>query len=305
MKGAIILACGIYKFENLINHMVYIGQAIDLEGRYNKHYKNIADKYHQEDLYKAFREFGFSNFSYEILEEFEDFNQEKLNQLECYYIEKFDSIKPNGYNMVPGGTNGAGLAKGKVVCQYDLQGNFIAEYPSAHQANYATGINYSSICACCRNEITHTKNFQWKYLDSDKQINDITNNIKIQSNTPIWQYDLNENFIKEYKNFNEAANNIKVSKAALCNCLKGKTSSCAGYKWSYANAKILKQPKKSWNGKKIGQFDKNNNLIKIYNSALEASKETGISNISIGKVCNGKAKSAGKYYWKFIIEENI
>lgn len=60
--------CGIYKYENPINHMVYIGQAIDLQERHKKHRYNISDKTHQEDIYKAFREFGFDNFKYEILE---------------------------------------------------------------------------------------------------------------------------------------------------------------------------------------------------------------------------------------------
>lgn len=280
--------------------MVYIGQAIDLEERYKKHCKNINDASHNEDFYIGLREFGLSNFDYSILEEFDSFDQNKLNELEIYYIEKYNSMKPNGYNMVPGGTNGAGLAKGKAVQQYDLKGNFIAEYSSAHQANYITGINYSSICACCRGEIIHTKQYQWKYVYDKKLIIDISNEIKVQSETPIWQYDLNGNFIQEYKNFHEATTNIKSSKSALCSCLKGKTNSCAGYKWSYANSPILKQPKKSWNGKKIGQFDKDGNLIKIYNSAVEAYQETGISNTSIGKVCNGKAKTAGKFIWKFI-----
>ena len=294
------MACGIYKFENLINHMIYIGQTNNLKERYNRHYRNINYKNRTEDIYKGFREFGFENFSYEILEEFEEFNQEKLNELECYYIKKFNSLKPNGYNMTPGGSSGMGFMQGKPVCQYDLYGNFIKEYPSAMQASDKTNIDNSSISACCREEILYTKNFQWKYKDSDKIIVDISNKIKVQQDTAIWQYSLQEEFIKEYKNFSEAASAIKVSKSVLCNCLKGKINTCAGYKWSYANKPILKQPKKSWNGKKIGQFDKNGNLIKIYESALEASKLTGISNTQIGKVCNGKAKTAGKFIWKFI-----
>ena len=159
MKEVIILANGIYKFENNINHMIYIGQAIDLKERYKKHIKNIKDLSHQEDFYIGLREFGLNNFSYEILESFEDFNPERLNKLENFYIEKFNCLRPNGYNMVPGGTNGAGLAKGKPVEQYDLLGNFIAKYRSAHEASRQTNINYSSICSCCREEISHVKEY--------------------------------------------------------------------------------------------------------------------------------------------------
>lgn len=38
---------------------------------------------------------------------------------------------PNGYNMIDGGSNGAGLAKGYEVIQYSLDGEYMAEYPSA------------------------------------------------------------------------------------------------------------------------------------------------------------------------------
>ena len=51
------LTCGIYKFENKINKMIYIGQAINLNERYNKHLKNINDKNRKEDLYIGIREF--------------------------------------------------------------------------------------------------------------------------------------------------------------------------------------------------------------------------------------------------------
>ena len=61
--------------------------------------------------------------------------------------------------MIDGGSNGAGFAKGRAVLQYDLLGNFIAEYPSARQAAEKTQINNSSISACCRGEISHTKDF--------------------------------------------------------------------------------------------------------------------------------------------------
>ena len=33
--------------------------------------------------------------------------------------------------MINGGSNGAGFAKGYKVIQYDLNGEYIAEYPSA------------------------------------------------------------------------------------------------------------------------------------------------------------------------------
>lgn len=41
----------------------------------------------------------------------------------------------------------------------------------------------------------------------------------------------------------------------------------------------------------------------IYESAREAFRLTGIHYASIGKVCNGKMKTAGGYHWRFVKEE--
>lgn len=50
--------------------------------------------------------------------------------------------------------------------------------------------------------------------------------------------------------------------------------------------------------KPVGQYDKDNNLIKEYPSYKIAEKTTGISHIS--DACNGNRKSAGGYIWKWL-----
>ena len=51
--------------------------------------------------------------------------------------------------------------------------------------------------------------------------------------------------------------------------------------------------------KKIKQIDINTGqTIKVYNSIVEASKDTNISRQTIGKVCLGKGKSAGGFKWE-------
>lgn len=93
---------GIYKFQNKINGIVYIGQSIHLDTRYNEHRRNCLNKKHINyycDFYKALREFGFDNFNYEIIEYCDE---NRLNEREVYWIAKYDSYH-NGYNMTPGG----------------------------------------------------------------------------------------------------------------------------------------------------------------------------------------------------------
>ena len=56
------------------------------------------------------------------------------------------------------------------------------------------------------------------------------------------------------------------------------------------------------NKKKVGQYDRNNNLLKEFNSISEAGIINNICIRSISKVCNNKkySKTAGGFVWKFI-----
>lgn len=293
------MSCGIYKYENLITHQVYIGQAIDLCERYKKHQWNIADPNHTEDFYVGLREYGLENFSYEILEEFEKFDQDLLNELECYYIEKYNSMKPNGYNMVPGGSNGAGLAKSKAVYQFDLFGNFIQEFYSAHEASRQTGIDYSSICSCCRKEKQNTKNYQWSYERNDISITDIHLQVTYRDRR-VLQCDKSGNVIQIYSTLAEAAAATGVAKSTISNVCRGIGKSGGGFIWYY---KDNPNPKANItvksNKKVVLQFDKSGNYIAEFESVSAAAQQTGINLGNISQVCMNKRKTAGGYIWKY------
>ena len=296
------MSCGIYKFENKINGKIYIGQAIDLEERKKKHKKNINDLTHQEEFYKALREFGWDNFSYVILESFEQYDYELINNLENFYIKYYNSLFPNGYNMIPGGSNGAGLAKGKIVQQFSLDGQFIAEYPSAHEAARQTKINYSDISACCREDNNKQRAgiYQWKYKDSTKQITPIL--LQYGKDIKVYQFSIENILINEFNSLKEASEKTGIARSTICNCCNNKSKTAGGYKWSYS--KDIPQELKESKGQKkqIAQYDLNNNLIKIYESITAANKETGISISNISEVCKGKRKTAGKFKWKYYLK---
>lgn len=217
------MSCGIYKIENLTNNKIYIGQSINIEERFKRHMK-ANDEFL---IHKAFKKYGIENFSFVIIEEC---LAKDLDKKEQYWIEQYNSLAPNGYNMITGGSNGAGLAKGKAVMQYSLNGDYIKTYDSAHQAADALNLDFGNICACCRGDRNQTGDFQWKYVDSDK-------NIKVSnarhSNTPILQYDLNGNFIKEYATLKEAAEAVGCSKALICKVCKGQGKTAKNFKWKY------------------------------------------------------------------------
>ena len=86
----------IYKIENKINHKIYIGQSVHPEKRFQEHCQR-HEKYISL-ISKAIQKYGVANFSFEILGWFNDYNEK-----ERYYIQKYHSYKPYGYNISFGG----------------------------------------------------------------------------------------------------------------------------------------------------------------------------------------------------------
>ena len=80
---------GIYKITNKLNGKSYIGQSIHCGKRLDEHCKGgqLIDEIIQLE--------GVENFTFEILKEV---NKEELSYWEDYYIMKYNSLFPNGYN---------------------------------------------------------------------------------------------------------------------------------------------------------------------------------------------------------------
>lgn len=88
---------GIYKFTNKITNEVYIGQSKHIEARWTQHLNAIDDvKFHL-----SLREYGITNFIFEVLEENPNFTDEDLDRLEKQYIKDYDSYN-NGLNSTSG-----------------------------------------------------------------------------------------------------------------------------------------------------------------------------------------------------------
>ena len=86
---------GIYKFTCSLNQKSYIGQSTNIMKRFNEHRRNHLNPNvgnYNSLFYRALRKHGFCNFSFEILEENENFTMEELNNLEIFYIEKYVNL---------------------------------------------------------------------------------------------------------------------------------------------------------------------------------------------------------------------
>lgn len=101
----------IYCHTNILNNKKYIGQTTStLEGRSKKGFGYLLDgnKETHTKFANSIRKYGWENFKHEVLEVVEAETKEeliqKLNELEIFYIQKFNTLK-NGYNCDAGGNN--------------------------------------------------------------------------------------------------------------------------------------------------------------------------------------------------------
>lgn len=110
------MSVGIYKFTNKLNNKSYIGQSIHVEKRFHEHLRT-AKKNPKTIFHKAINKYGIENFVFEILEYC---NEEELDAREIYYIEYFNTLTPNGYNIQIGGRDSHMIPEDWIVDLQDL-----------------------------------------------------------------------------------------------------------------------------------------------------------------------------------------
>lgn len=89
----------VYKIVNTVNNRVYVGSTdvLGLNIRWGLH-KRSAKRYPHRPLCKAMNELGVDKFSIHIIETINDLGSRF--EREQYWIDRLDSMYPNGYNAV-------------------------------------------------------------------------------------------------------------------------------------------------------------------------------------------------------------
>jgi group I intron endonuclease len=86
----------IYLITNIENKKQYVGiTKFSIEERFFQHTKRGFL------LTEAIQKYGEQNFSIELVEEVE--SAERAYELEIFYIQKYNTKVPNGYNLTDGG----------------------------------------------------------------------------------------------------------------------------------------------------------------------------------------------------------
>ena len=89
----------IYKITNLINGKIYIWQTTRALKERIKEHRSSKDTC----IGQAIHKYGWENFQARIIDECKTIDE--LNEREIFWIAKYNTIAPKGYNLTEGGKN--------------------------------------------------------------------------------------------------------------------------------------------------------------------------------------------------------
>ena len=229
----------IYKVTNKITNDFYIGkttQSLNRRWSLHKSHARLYKKYSINNrFYNAVRKYDASNFVIELLEEVE---LSQIDEKEIYWIAL---LNPE-YNTAPGGISTRGFL-GKTLTEQH------------------------------KNSLVYSKSY------------------------PIFQYDLEGNFIREWKTVHEARQYYNCR--SISHAVNGKQITAKNFRWfkEFLGIKIESYVKISHRSKKVCRIDPLGNRV-YYDSMTEPEKE-GFSNPKICLVCQGKRKTHRGFRWEY------
>ena len=254
----------IYKITNTITKKCYIGETTksDPEKRWYQHKNTIKRGNGCPALQNSVIKHGIDNFKFEIL--IICFDEDRY-KYEIEYIKKYNTLIPNGYNILEGGPGGS--FKGKKHSEKTKQ--------------------------------LLSKNNKQKYIDNPELKREMSERNKILMNTDIIKNKISEgmNYSKKYQqmildkkvgNFN----NIKH-----CEMSKLKIKDSVQNYFNEPNIIKHREAMGKSTGVKIGQYNLNNELVNTFISISEASRQTGVPKTSIQQFVKNNNNNRG-FIWK-------
>ena len=271
---------GIYCIENLINKKKYIGQSINIHSRWYQHKRDSNHserKGYDSPLHKAFRKYGIENFKFTVIEEV---SESLLDERERFWIDYYNTLVPNGYNIETGGK------RNKAV---KIENNQRKYCPKCGKLKTIEAV----MCQDC-------------YL-KERRENCILSKDKI--NFDLICEILNSSLEATAKKYGYASGNglkkalikaqLPCNRIGMLNYYKketGKEHESVIKKKEKEEIRIknaiLRRPKP------VIQYDLQGNFIKKYASATEAAKD-GFSSGHISECCRGKRKTVKGYKWEY------
>ena len=261
-------------------------------------------------FHEAIRKYGFEDFDWEVIDSAETL--EELNEKEIFWINKLNTLSPNGYNLEKGG-------KVKVFLEETLQkmkkanrdyaktkfyswneNGFIKEYESKKELSKEIGITKGTTIdnnrGYFKDGVLYTRN---KTLTEKQK----------QRLRKILHFSKDGTLLGSYFSTLEMEKKTKGKywNTAIGKILKGKRicfEDLTTVIWSDRKSELnLEYEKKYYQEKKVVKISLEGERLEAYKTIKEASEKNNIKDRSgIGYVCIGKRKTCGGFKWEFLEE---
>lgn len=197
----------IYKITNQTNGMIYIGQTVnDIHTRFAEHCKKSSNCRY---LKHAIEKYGKDTFKIELLCRCPD---EELDKLEKEYIDKHNSLVPNGYNLKDGGNSSRHNEETKKKISESLLLNTDRVNARAQLGKPHTEQEKIKISEGVKKTLNGSLPKGWAAVQEYSKTKWI----------PIIQLDSNRNYLERYEHSVQIANKLNSNKSSIHNaCKKG------------------------------------------------------------------------------------
>lgn len=267
---------GIYGIRNKITNKIYVGQTVDIDMRHKEHYQYLRSGTHaNQHLQNAWNKYGEKSFEFIVLEECILCN---LTSREQWWIDYYGGIdSKNTYNIREAGSKGHLADETKQKLSKAHKGKKLSKETCQKISNAQKGI-----CRIVTDEQKQKhRQAVIKGCNTESEINRRRLSAKKQ-----WQ---DPKFRSKMTNLWKGKHHTDATKEKQRSIAKDRCAT-EEFKKVLANA----------NAKVVCQFDKNDNLLAVYLSVLEASRVTGITSGSIYYSCSHpNSKSKTEYIWRY------
>lgn len=289
----------VYKTTNTVNNKIYIGVHLEDTNKPNKYigcgiYSNTSKC--QTHFQNAVKKYGYDKFKREILFEYPNTEEgmEQAYAKEAELVNEKFIKRPDVYNMQVGGKLTTFENRKKKISQYSIAGKFIKSFNSIEEAKQETGLY--TIAAAVLGISKYCGEFQWKEYDpTESDIDPITIKEK-----PVYQFDLQGNFLKVWKSASLASQifeNPKAARSAIYNVCHKITRQAYGYYWSFKRSFEYNEYNQC---KAVACYNDKGEFITSYSSLKEAATAIGLKDGStISNCIRGKSKHAKGLRWRF------
>lgn len=309
-----------------VNNIGYIGQTDNMKIRLRKH---ISDAKLEKKKYNkncSWIRKMLSAGKVPVMSMIDKCLAKDADNLEIYYIHLYKNIGWKLTNSTNGGQNGfiytkerlaqirTKATKLRTIYGINIKTKEVGIYESAIDAQIKLNLTYSdrmALLECCEHR-RYQKSVKGYIFVYEKEFmeSDINN---LLSYSPIYKfskavlkYDLDGNFISEFKNKHDASRDVNGSPRMIKEYCVGspRHKSYKGFQWRWKDSddfplNIGKSMNMSHNQyKSIEQLDIHGNIINSFKSLKEASKNTGCDYVGIVSCCNGKQRTCGNFIWR-------